>query len=97
MKNNRVLLYKSPYNRVGRNKLLLTLVIVFTNSFILILFNINRSFKLSYCFLGTAHRAHSSMMGEGFDQRASGFLLKKELQYFAKALHEPERYVYQMS
>lgn len=33
------------------------------------------------------------MMGEGFDQRASGFLLKKELQYFAKALHEPERYV----
>ncbi|CAH0722306.1 unnamed protein product, partial [Brenthis ino] len=40
---------------------------------------------------GTAHRAHSSMMGEGFDQRASGFLLKKELQYFAKALHEPER------
>lgn len=41
---------------------------------------------------GTAHRAHSSMMGEGFEQRASGFLLKKELQYFAKALHEPERY-----
>ncbi|XP_041974134.1 phosphoglycerate kinase [Aricia agestis] len=40
---------------------------------------------------GTAHRAHSSMMGEGFEQRASGFLLKKELQYFAKALHEPER------
>ncbi|CAH0747615.1 unnamed protein product [Diatraea saccharalis] len=40
---------------------------------------------------GTAHRAHSSMMGDGFEQRASGFLLKKELQYFAKALHEPER------
>ncbi|XP_077298265.1 phosphoglycerate kinase isoform X1 [Arctopsyche grandis] len=40
---------------------------------------------------GTAHRAHSSMMGDGFDKRASGFLLKKELQYFAKALHEPER------
>nr|ADQ89809.1 phosphoglycerate kinase [Bombyx mori] len=40
---------------------------------------------------GTAHRAHSSMVGEGFEQRASGFLLKKELQYFAKALHEPER------
>jgi phosphoglycerate kinase len=40
---------------------------------------------------GTAHRAHSSMMGEGFDQRASGFLLKKELQYFAKALDNPER------
>lgn len=40
---------------------------------------------------GTAHRAHSSMMGEGFDQRASGFLLKKELAYFAKALDNPER------
>lgn len=40
---------------------------------------------------GTAHRAHSSMLGEGYDQRASGFLLKKELQYFAKALDNPER------
>ncbi|XP_046383171.1 phosphoglycerate kinase [Ischnura elegans] len=40
---------------------------------------------------GTAHRAHSSMMGEGFSQRAAGFLLKKELQYFAKALDNPER------
>ncbi|XP_014287903.1 phosphoglycerate kinase isoform X1 [Halyomorpha halys] len=40
---------------------------------------------------GTAHRAHSSMMGEGFDQRAAGFLLKKELQYFSKALGNPER------
>lgn len=40
---------------------------------------------------GTAHRAHSSMMGEGFEKRAAGFLLKKELQYFAKALDNPER------
>ncbi|GLV36648.1 Phosphoglycerate kinase [Carabus blaptoides fortunei] len=40
---------------------------------------------------GTAHRAHSSMMGEGFEQRAAGFLLKKELQYFAKALDSPEK------
>jgi len=40
---------------------------------------------------GTAHRAHSSMMGEGFEQRASGFLLKKELEYFAKALDNPQR------
>ncbi|XP_011499213.1 PREDICTED: phosphoglycerate kinase [Ceratosolen solmsi marchali] len=40
---------------------------------------------------GTAHRAHSSMLGEGFDIRASGFLLKKELLYFAKALDNPER------
>lgn len=42
---------------------------------------------------GTAHRAHSSMVGEGFEQRASGFLLKKELTYFAKALDNPERWV----
>lgn len=40
---------------------------------------------------GTAHRAHSSMMGEGYEKRAAGFLLKKELQYFAKALCNPER------
>jgi len=40
---------------------------------------------------GTAHRAHSSMLGEGFQKRAAGFLLKKELQYFAKALCNPER------
>jgi len=40
---------------------------------------------------GTAHRAHSSMMGDGFDIRASGFLLKKELTYFAKALDNPEK------
>lgn len=42
---------------------------------------------------GTAHRAHSSMMGEGYEQRASGFLLKKELTYFAKALEKPEKLV----
>lgn len=40
---------------------------------------------------GTAHRGHSSMVGDGFDQRASGFLLKKELTYFAKALESPDR------
>lgn len=40
---------------------------------------------------GTAHRAHSSMLGEGFEKRAAGFLLKKELQYFAKALDMPEK------
>ncbi|XP_021926314.1 phosphoglycerate kinase isoform X1 [Zootermopsis nevadensis] len=40
---------------------------------------------------GTAHRPHSSMMGEGFSVRASGFLLKKELEYFAKALDNPDR------
>lgn len=40
---------------------------------------------------GTAHRAHSSMLGEGYETRASGFLLKKELEYFAKALDNPER------
>jgi phosphoglycerate kinase len=36
---------------------------------------------------GTAHRAHSSMVGIDLPQRASGFLLKKELQAFSKVLH----------
>jgi len=40
---------------------------------------------------GTAHRAHSSMVGCQLPQKASGFLLKKELTYFAKALENPER------
>ena len=31
------------------------------------------------------------MLGEGYETRASGFLLKKELEYFAKALDNPER------
>ena len=39
---------------------------------------------------GTAHRAHSSMLGDGYEKRASGFLLKKELTYFSKALDNPE-------
>ena len=39
---------------------------------------------------GTAHRAHSSMLGEGYEMRAAGFLLNKELTYFAKALDNPE-------
>jgi len=40
---------------------------------------------------GTAHRAHSSMLGEGFPIRAAGFLLDKELKYFSKALTNPDR------
>ena len=40
---------------------------------------------------GTAHRAHSSMVGVKLPQRASGFLVKKELDFFAKALESPQR------
>lgn len=40
---------------------------------------------------GTAHRAHSSMVGVKLSQRAAGFLVKKELDFFAKALEHPER------
>ncbi|KAJ9311289.1 hypothetical protein DTO271D3_8444 [Paecilomyces variotii] len=40
---------------------------------------------------GTAHRAHSSMVGVELPQKASGFLVKKELDYFAKALESPQR------
>jgi phosphoglycerate kinase len=39
---------------------------------------------------GTAHRAHSSMVGAN-SSKASGFLMKKELDYFAKALENPKR------
>ncbi|KAH7699160.1 Phosphoglycerate kinase [Aphelenchoides avenae] len=40
---------------------------------------------------GTAHRAHSSMVGVALEPKVSGFLLKKELEYFAKALESPAR------
>lgn len=40
---------------------------------------------------GTAHRAHSSMVGVNLPQRATGYLVKKELEFFAKALEKPER------
>jgi phosphoglycerate kinase len=40
---------------------------------------------------GTAHRAHSSMVGVNLPQKAAGFLVKKELEYFAKALENPQR------
>lgn len=40
---------------------------------------------------GTAHRAHSSMVGVDLPQKAAGFLMKKELDYFSKALDEPAR------
>jgi phosphoglycerate kinase len=40
---------------------------------------------------GTAHRGHSSMVGVDLPQKAAGFLMKKELDYFAQALEEPKR------
>jgi len=40
---------------------------------------------------GTAHRAHSSMMGEGYAERASGYLMKKELDAFSAVLDNPKR------
>ncbi|ORZ04640.1 3-phosphoglycerate kinase [Absidia repens] len=40
---------------------------------------------------GTAHRAHSSMVGVELPERAAGFLMQKELEYFAKVLEHPER------
>ncbi|EMR09492.1 phosphoglycerate kinase [Pneumocystis murina B123] len=40
---------------------------------------------------GTAHRAHSSIVGVDLPQRAAGFLMKKELDFFAKALENPQR------
>ncbi|KAL4428979.1 hypothetical protein ABPG74_011175 [Tetrahymena malaccensis] len=40
---------------------------------------------------GTAHRAHSSMVGVDHKIRAAGYLLKRELDYFSKALESPNR------
>ncbi|ODV83474.1 hypothetical protein CANARDRAFT_29923 [[Candida] arabinofermentans NRRL YB-2248] len=40
---------------------------------------------------GTAHRAHSSMVGFELEDRAAGFLMAKELEYFSKALENPVR------
>ncbi|KAH0520166.1 Phosphoglycerate kinase 1 [Microtus ochrogaster] len=40
---------------------------------------------------GTAHRVHSSMVSVNLPQKAGGFLMKKELNYFAKVLESPER------
>lgn len=42
---------------------------------------------------GTAHRAHASMVAvaERFERPAAGFLLAKELEYFGKALAEPQK------
>jgi phosphoglycerate kinase len=40
---------------------------------------------------GTAHRAHSSMVGCALPVRAAGFLMKKELDAFAAVLDQPKR------
>jgi phosphoglycerate kinase len=40
---------------------------------------------------GTAHRAHSSMVGVQLPEKAAGFLVKKELDAFAKVLDHPQR------
>lgn len=46
-----------------------------------------------YCSdaFGTAHRAHSSMMGDGYPVRCSGFLVATELEAFSKVLDSPSR------
>merc|ERR1711937_333928 len=40
---------------------------------------------------GTAHRGHSSMVGEGFDVKATGGLMSKELDAFDKVLDNPAK------
>jgi phosphoglycerate kinase len=40
---------------------------------------------------GTAHRAHSSMVGVALPQKAAGFLMEKELTAFAAVLDHPKR------
>jgi phosphoglycerate kinase len=40
---------------------------------------------------GTAHRAHSSMVGVGLSQKAAGFLMEAELKAFAAVIASPRR------
>lgn len=40
---------------------------------------------------GTAHRAHSSMVGVDLPEKAAGFLMEKELNAFAAVLDHPKR------
>jgi phosphoglycerate kinase len=40
---------------------------------------------------GTAHRAHSSMVGVDLPKKAAGFLMEKELNAFAAVLEHPQR------
>jgi len=40
---------------------------------------------------GTAHRAHSSMVGVDLPVKAAGLLMKKELEYFGKVLENPSK------
>jgi phosphoglycerate kinase len=40
---------------------------------------------------GTAHRAHSSMVGVGLKEKAAGFLMEAELNAFAAVLDHPKR------
>ncbi|MEX1111685.1 MAG: phosphoglycerate kinase [Chthoniobacterales bacterium] len=40
---------------------------------------------------GTAHRAHSSIIGVDLPQKAAGFLMEKELNAFAAVLEHPQR------
>jgi len=46
-----------------------------------------------YCndAFGTAHRGHSSMVGEGFDVKCAGDLMGKELSAFSKVLDTPAK------
>lgn len=40
---------------------------------------------------GTAHRAHSSMLGEGYKEKCAGELMSKELVSFGKVLDTPQK------
>ena len=40
---------------------------------------------------GTAHRAHSSIVGVNLPQRAAGYLMRKELDFLGRAVDDPKR------
>ena len=54
-----------------------------SKSLVVVYGTLNTSADINDAF-GTAHRAHSSMVGIDLPQKAAGYLMKKELEFFAK-------------
>lgn len=59
-----------------------------------------KTFRQALCKLGDiyindafslTHTNYSSVLGEGFDKRAAGFIIKKEMEHFRKALNKPKK------
>ena len=58
---------------------------------LLIVLTGNHFFKSMDLTIDDQKKKNSSMVGVNLSVRAAGFLMKKELEFFAKALESPER------